>query len=111
KAGRHVTVRMNRFCHEVQSLQPLRAPAVLRISCVTKVQLRGLDPKNGQQPLALLDMSAEALDAPACALTLRFAGEGPKGETRDIRIEAECVDVLLLDLAAPRRAKSIPNHF
>ncbi|MEI9905898.1 MAG: DUF2948 family protein [Asticcacaulis sp.] len=39
-------------------------------------------------------------------LTLRFAGEG----NRDVRIEVECIDVLLLDLAAPRRAKSSPRH-
>lgn len=106
QAGRHFTVRMNRFCHEAGGSQPLRAPSVLRLSCVTKVQVRGLDPKNAQQPLSLLDLAAEPLDLPAHVLILRFAGEGQ----RDIRIEAECIDVLLLDLAAPRRAKSVPNH-
>ncbi|EGF89512.1 hypothetical protein ABI_39270 [Asticcacaulis biprosthecium C19] len=106
RAGRHFTVRMNRFCHEAPGRQPLRAPSVLRISGVDKVQIRGMDTKNGQQPLSLLDVSVEALEAPAAVLTLRFAGEGP----RDIRIETECIDVLLLDLAAPHRAKSAPHH-
>ena len=105
-AGKHFTVRMNRFCHEAAGVQPLRAPSVLRLSCVTKVSLRGLDPKATQQALSLLDISAELLEPPAVVLTLRFAGEG----VRDIRIEAECLDVLLLDLAAPRRAKTTPNH-
>ena len=106
-SGRHFTVRMNRFCHEAGGVPPLRAPSVLRISCVTRVQYRGIDPKLTQQILTLLNIAFEAGDAPAGALILRFAGEG----NRDVRIETECVDVLLLDLAAPRRAKSSPNHF
>ncbi|ESQ87665.1 hypothetical protein ABAC460_18495 [Asticcacaulis sp. AC460] len=106
RAGRHFTLRMNRFCHEAGGRQPLRAPSVLRISGVDKVQVRGLDARNTKQILSLLDISVEPLEAPAAVLILRFAGEG----TRDIRIETECVDVLLLDLAAPHRAKSTPNH-
>ena len=105
-SGRHFTVRMNRFCHEADGAAPLRAPSVLRISCVTRVQYRGIDPKQVQAPLSLLDIEVEVLEAPACVLTLRFAGDRP----RDVRIEAECIDVLLLDLAAPRRAKVSPNH-
>jgi hypothetical protein len=106
-AGQHFTLRMNRFCHEADKGVPLRAPSVLRISCVTAVKMRGLDIKQGSLPLSLLDISLEALEAPAVALTLRFAG----ASNRDVRIEAECVDVLLLDLAAPRRAKTMPEHF
>jgi hypothetical protein len=102
---RHFTLRMNRFCHEVASALPLRAPSVLRINCVKKVQVRGIDPARQDMPLSLLTIAVEPLDAPACALTLHFAGGG-----RDVRLEVECVDVLLLDLAAPRRAKSRPNH-
>ena len=104
--GRHFTVRMNRFCHESRTTVPLRAPSVLRINCVTRVQRRGFDPKAPGAPLSLLGIEVEALDAPAHALTLRFAGQG----SRDIRIEVECLDVLMMDLAAPRRAKSKPVH-
>lgn len=102
---RHFTIRMNRFCHEVASTTPLRAPSVLRINCVKAVKVRGIDPARKELPLSLLCVAAEALDAPAYALTLQFAGGG-----RDVRLEVECIDVLLLDLAAPRRAKSRPNH-
>ncbi|HTN41242.1 MAG TPA: DUF2948 family protein [Asticcacaulis sp.] len=105
-AGRHFTLRMNRFCHEADKDVPLRAPSVLRISGVTAVKMRGLDIKQASLPLSLLDVAVEPLEAPAVALTLRFAG----ATNRDVRIEAECVDVLLLDLAAPRRAKSVPIH-
>ena len=104
--GRHFTLRMNRYCHEGDAGVPLRAPSVLRISCVTSVQTRGLDVNQSTHPLSLLDIEATPLDAPAYALTLRFAGQG----TRDVRLEVECIDVLLLDLAAPRRAKSAPRH-
>jgi hypothetical protein len=106
KAGRHFTLRLNRFCHESGGAMPLRAPSVLRISCVTRVQMRHLDPAKSQQVLSLLDLEAETLDAPACALTLRFAGDAAP----DVRVEAECIDVLLMDLAVPRRAKSTPQH-
>ena len=106
KAGRHFTVRLNRFCHEAGGSAPLRAPSVLRISCVTRVQMRHLDLAKTQQVLSLLDLGSQSLDAPGCALTLRFAGEARP----DIRVEAECIDVLLMDLAAPRRAKTTPNH-
>jgi len=106
KAGRHFTARLNRFCHEAGGPAPLRAPSVVRISCVTRVQMRNFDLAKSQQVLSLLDLEVETLDAPACALTLRFAGDMHP----DVRIEAECIDVLLMDLAAPRRAKSNPNH-
>ncbi|MGZ6042416.1 MAG: DUF2948 family protein [Asticcacaulis sp.] len=106
-AGRHLTLRMNRFCHETVSAAPLRAPSVLRISSIVRLQARGLEVARSQQVLSLLDIAVEPLDAPACVLTLHFAGEGRP----DVRIEAECVDILLLDLAAPRRAKSTPNHY
>jgi len=106
-AGRHFTLRMNRFCHEADKGVPLRAPSVLRISCVTAVRMRGLDIRQTSLPLSLLDIAVEPLEAPAVALTLRFAG----AINRDVRVEAECVDVLLLDLAAPRRAKTMPEHF
>jgi len=106
KAGRHVTLRLNRFCHESGGHAPLRAPSVLRVNGVTRVRMRNLDLAKSGQVLSLLDIEAEVVDAPACALTLRFAGD----QRPDLRIEAECIDVLLLDLAAPRRAKSVPNH-
>ena len=104
--GRHLTLRMNRFCHEAGGATPLRAPSVLRISDVTAIKRRGIDLAQTHGALSLLDISAEALEAPAFALTLRFAG----GADKDIRLEVECLDVLLLDLAAPRRAKSKPLH-
>ncbi|HVZ29534.1 MAG TPA: DUF2948 family protein [Asticcacaulis sp.] len=105
--GRHFTVRMNRYCHESAAGVPLRAPSVLRISGVQKVQTRGVDVNQATQPLSLLDISIEPEgEAPSHVLTLRFAG----ATGRDVRLEVECVDILLLDLAAPRRAKSKPRH-
>lgn len=106
--GRHFTLRMNRFCHEakVHSKTPLRAPSVLRLSSVTRVKVRGFDPKLAAQPLSLLDIEVEAGEAPSAVLILRFAGDGHK----DVRIDAECIDLLLLDLAAPRRARLSPDH-
>ncbi|MBW8733432.1 MAG: DUF2948 family protein [Asticcacaulis sp.] len=105
-AGRHFTLRMNRFCHETGTTVPLRAPSVLRINGVTRVLRRGFDPKAAGAPLSVLGITAEVVDDPAHALVLHFAGGGE----RDIRIDVECIDVLLMDLAAPRRARSKPVH-
>jgi len=108
-AARHFTIAMNRFCHEAaarRSGTALRAPSVLRISSVLNVRSRGFDPKLAAQPLSLLDIAADPLEDSAVTLTLRFAGEGAK----DVRVEAECVDIMLLDLAAPRRARLAPRH-
>lgn len=103
--GRHFTVRMNRFCHESTTSVPLRAPSVLRINGISRIQRRGLEPTMQGAPLSLLGIEVEAQDLPAHALILHFAGAD-----RDIRLEVECIDVLMMDLAAPRRAKSKPVH-
>ncbi len=63
--GKHFTLRMNRFCHEAESPVPLRAPSVLRLSCVTKVQMRGFDPRQSGLALSLLDIAVEPGDPPA----------------------------------------------
>ena len=104
--GKHFTLRMNRFCHESDDVAALRAPSVLRISCVERAQTFGLELSQTGLVLSLLDIALEPLEPPAFAMTLHFAGT----HIRDVRLEVECIDVLLMDLAAPRRAKSIPRH-
>lgn len=104
--GRHLTLQVNRYCHEVKGPLPLRAASVLRIEGVTKVSSRGVPLNLPTQVLSLLDMSFEGEDEVAGALTLRFAGEGDK----DLRVAVECLDLLLMDLSAPRRANAKPHH-
>ncbi|ESQ78048.1 DUF2948 family protein [Asticcacaulis sp. YBE204] len=104
--SRALTLRMNRFCHEHQSRQPLRANCALQIGSITGLKSRGFDLAKPPHGMALLDLSLEALDAPAYVVGLTFAGKS----AAELRIEVEALDILFMDLAAPHRARSTPNH-
>lgn len=95
RARRFVLVA-NRFCWE--SKAPTRTRTALRVECVTKAQRKNW-PAKADAILALLALRAEE-----GALTIDFAG-GPS-----IRLEAECVDLTLEDLAGPWGAQAVPNH-
>lgn len=101
--GRHLTLRMNRFCHERQSATPLRALSALQIHGIMSLSHRGLEPGG---VYALLNMQITPLEAPAFRLEIHLAGSRPA----DIRMELEALDMLLLDLSPPHRAKSRPQH-
>lgn len=104
--ARHFMLRMNRFCHEQGGSQPLRAPCVLQIHSVLKVRSRGIDLKRRVQALSVLTMEAMPREDGAYELLLTFAG--PQGN--QLCLEVECLDILLMDLAAPHRAQSKPEH-
>ncbi|MGA9659376.1 MAG: DUF2948 family protein [Asticcacaulis sp.] len=104
--GRHLTLTMSRYCHERVGTQALRAPSVLRINGVVALKRRTASPPDARTALSLLDVSFDSGDEPAGVLILHFAGN----DQHDIRMDVECVDILLLDLAAPRRAKTAPDH-
>ncbi|MFT3998521.1 MAG: DUF2948 family protein [Asticcacaulis sp.] len=104
--SRALTVRMNRFCHEGKGRNPLRAHCALQIGSITDLKFRGFDLVRPPQGMTLLHLSYEALETPACHLYLRFAGKSGA----ELKIAAEAVDILFMDLAAPHRARSAPNH-
>jgi Protein of unknown function (DUF2948) len=101
--ARSFTVEINRYCHELTSSQALRAKAVLKFHGVTKLASKGL---GRQDVLDLLTITAEPLEAPAFRLQLVFAGEGE----RAVRLDVECLDILLMDLTPPRRSQHKPTH-
>lgn len=100
---RSLTLAISRYCHEVK--KPLRVDAALRFDGVLAVKSRGFAASDKTKSLSLLDIDCVALDAPAADITLRFAGH----ET-DLCLHVEAIDALLVDLDAPRRAKSSPHH-
>lgn len=111
--ARSLTLELNRFCHERD--KALRANAGLRFDGVTAIQSRGFNPKDKVAVLSLLDISATPMtpipldqgeDELAHTITLRFAGT----HDTDIRLEVEAIDAILVDVLAPRRVKSKPNH-
>ncbi|BEV10492.1 DUF2948 family protein [Asticcacaulis sp. DW145] len=104
--ARALTLRFNRFCHEHKSRTPLRAACALQIGSITGLQSRGFDVHRPPQGMTILHLATEPLEAPACHLYLRFAGKA----AAELKIEVEAVDLLLMDLAAPHRARSTPSH-
>ena len=97
------TLYLNRFCHEQIGAAPLRSACVLQFNSVLRVVSRGVDLAN---PLSLLHIKPRPQELPDYIIDLVFAGQS----ATDIRLYVECIDVLLLDLVAPRRAKSTPRH-
>jgi hypothetical protein len=99
RRGRRLVLLGNRFCWEQPA--PVRVRSALVVSSLTAVRRR--DWPDGDAVLELLAIAAEEWDAGA-RLTLHFAG-GPA-----IRVEAECVDLLLDDLKGERPAAAVPRH-
>jgi hypothetical protein len=101
--ARNLTLRLNRFCHEIKSLTPLRAQAVLQINAVLSVTSRALE---AHETLSLLALNCQMLDPPSALFAFVFAGDGDMG----LRLEVEAIDILMMDVNAPYRARSKPNH-
>ena len=82
-----------------------RVGAALRIDGVMNVRSRGINRSDPEARLVLLSMEFVAgAVAPEGMLTLNFAGGG------EMALEVEAIDVMLLDVTAPRNAKSTPDH-
>ena len=95
KARRFALVA-NRYCWEKDA--PARTRSALRVECVSRAQRKGW-PADGGAVLALLAIRAEGE-----GITLDFAGGA------SVRLETECVDLLLEDLAGPWGARMTPRH-
>ena len=101
-------MKFNRFCYELDTKQPKRAPCVLQIHGVLKAQFMGIRPND---TLNLLHIEARALEAPSYSLDFVFSHpDRESGLSKNLRLEVECLDLLLLDLSAPYRVSSVPLH-
>lgn len=95
RAHRFVLVA-NRFCWEKS--EPARTRTALRVEGVVRAQRKAW-PIQPDAVLALLAIRAEP-----DGLTLDFAGGA------SVRLETECVDLLLEDLSGPWGTRNIPKH-
>lgn len=86
----------NRYCWEKDV--PARTRSALRVECVTRAQRKGW-PADGNAVLALL-----AIRPDDNGLTFDFAGGA------SVRLETECVDIVLEDLSGPWGARTVPKH-
>jgi hypothetical protein len=100
RKGRRLLLIGNRFCWE--SPTPARTRTALLLSSLLKLERRAW-PADPATVLELLAIEAEALGADI-GVTLYFAG-GPA-----LRGTAECIDLLLDDLAPPWPTPRVPGH-
>jgi hypothetical protein len=103
--ARRLTLALNRFRWERQGLIGAeRVRAALQVGGVLNVQSRRLkrDPKDAVIELLALEFTPG--DPPGGSLLLRFAGGA------DMRIEVECIDIVLADLSTPWPTRHAPHH-
>jgi hypothetical protein len=101
---RAFTAVLNRYRWE-ETARPERVRAALRIDDVTGVRARGiaLGRAEGVVNLLALEFRAEG-EPPGGVMRLVFSGGG------EIEATVECIDVSLLDLTRPWRARAKPQH-
>ena len=100
--ARRVTVSFNRYRWEKGGGERVRS--ALQVGSVLGVQARNLRRGARAAVIELLSLTFEPGEAPGGSLTLRFAGDG------DLRMEVECLDVVLADISEPWPTRSAPSH-
>lgn len=101
--GRYLTLRATRFRHEGPANE--RIEAGLRIDGILGLRVRGLDRNDPDAMAVLLDIHyAEDATPPGGVITFVFAGDG------EIRATVEALDLLLADVAEPRKTEKTPLH-
>ena len=101
--GRSMVLIASRYCHEADA--PTRVKSGLGIHNVLSVQTQGIDRSDPDAFLVLLSVCFTPLDTPPGGeISLIFAGGG------EISIDAECLEVRLVDIQNERPTKSIPIH-
>ena len=100
--ARVLTLVVNRYCWETGG--GMRVRAGLQLGSVLGVQARRLRRTAKDAVIELLTIGFEAGDMPSGVINLAFAGGG------DMRVEVECLDVVLADLSRPWPARSTPGH-
>lgn len=112
KARREFALLVNRFRWEdreaaERARRPVeRVRAILLLRDVLAVRTQGIDPRDRNTVLSLLDISFASGADGAGTVTLTFAGDGA------IAIDVEALDVTLRDVTRPYAALSgrVPDH-
>lgn len=100
RRSRLLTITLSRFCWECGGT---RVRAAMQFGDVISVKSRSL-PRLPETALELLAMDFEPVDAPGGRVLMMFAGGG------DLRIEVECLDAVVADLAERWPARIAPTH-
>lgn len=94
---------VNRFVWEKDGAKERRR-SVLHFERVLGVKVQGLDRSDPELVTSLLAVLFEAGEAPGGTIELVFAGDGA------IRLDVECIEAQIADMAAAWTAQSVPNH-
>ncbi len=103
-AARRLTLAVNRFRWESGGRARERVRAGVQFGGVLAVKARKLRRDAPGAVVELLDVAFEPGDAPGGTVALTFAGGG------DLRLEVECVDVILSDVSQAWPARGLPEH-
>ncbi len=99
---RSLTLGLQRYRHEDK--KPSRIVSALRFDSILSMKSVGIDRTNADAFLVLLSLSFEPTDTPAGDVTLNFSGGGK------IKLEVECLELMLLDQGEAWSTKSTPDH-
>ncbi len=101
--GRSLVIITNRYSHETQA--PGRIKSGLGLHNILSVKMKNIERSDPDAFLVLLSIEFIPADTPPSGeIRLVFAGGG------EIRVQAECLEVRLIDIQAARTTKSIPLH-
>lgn len=102
--ARRLTVAFNRYRWERDGRTHERVRAGLQLAGVLGVKSRKLRREARGAVVELLAMTFEPGDAPGGAVVFTFAGGG------DLRVEVECIEVVLADVSTPWPTPRTPTH-
>lgn len=101
-ARRQLTIAFNRYRWETDRAERVRS--AVQVGSALSVQARCLRRDRKEAVIELLAMTFEPGEAPGGAIRFEFAGGG------DLKVEVECVDVVLADLGTAWPARRTPRH-
>src|SRR5271154_5022792 len=104
RAGRRLTIAVNRFRWEATEGAHERVRAAVQLGGVMAVKARNLRPDAKDAVVQLLAVTFEPGVSPGGVVTFAFADGG------DLAVEVECIDAAMADLSAPWSTVRTPEH-
>jgi len=103
KGPRRLTVGLNRYRWE-NGRRAERVRSALQVGGVLNVQSRKIRREARRAVLELLALTFEPGEAPGGCIVFEFAGGA------DLKVEVECLDLVLADVSDAWAARSAPTH-
>lgn len=101
---RTFTIAFNRFCWEAGRRRDRRVRCGLQVGNVVAARSQNIRQGADDAVVNLLSVQFEPSEMPSGAVVLTFSGGG------ELRLDVECLDVVMADLTASWRAQGRPEH-